>query len=807
MKLANKAYIVTLLMLTFVFTATAQNKNLRPASDPRNTAPTVGTGGAQGGPTGLFTVYDGQTLRKGEYTFSVAYSNYDRDPGDVDFTSVPLSFQIGVTNNVELFFETEAMRGVKVNSRRNLSANYLPNSGLFIAGFGNTRGPAIIMAPRGPGAALITGAVFRPTGTQPFTPFPYVGGSAGNFGLSAGFFSGPQFGYAAGTQALMSATAGGNGASNFPGLGSVYGGILPGLVLSTTPLFTVTGAPAGEAPATFTLAPSYVADAPFVNRGYGESAFNAFTVGAKVRLNNINNPVGYGFVAYYKFYADNANDASGFNQLQRGASAGGNNGDIGVTAFADARLAKWANLSANVGFMYASDAKGNFPGGTFTLLDRPNELTGSIGVDFPVNKYFQPIAEIRTLYYVGGRTPNAFEVNPIDALVGARVHVTRWAGFSAAYRYNVNQQNRDWFNNDTTYTNTVSIPCRAGQTANCPQTITSSFRGVPNGFAESSDPNGFMFQAFFGRRQKRAEAIVNQVANVNSVALTSSTITIGCQPGYKSRSGNCNDNKTIGVTTSASDPENDVLTYNYTVSGGRIVGQGAKVDWDLSGARPGTYTITTAVNDGCGVCGKTDTRTVTVEECKDCIKVCDCPTLDINGPSGTTNPGSPMTFTATTSGDVTYNWSVSAGTISSGQGTSSITVDTTGLAGQTVTATVELGGLDPNCNCDRTKSESAGVAPKPVPVQENEFGPQKDDEVKAHVDNFYIALNNDPTSQGYIINYGTPAQIKARKAQIMKAINFRKYDVGRVTFVDSVTAGPVNTKFYRVPAGAENPMP
>ena len=49
MKLANKAYIVTLLMLTFVFTATAQNKNLRPASDPRNTAPTVGTGGAVGG--------------------------------------------------------------------------------------------------------------------------------------------------------------------------------------------------------------------------------------------------------------------------------------------------------------------------------------------------------------------------------------------------------------------------------------------------------------------------------------------------------------------------------------------------------------------------------------------------------------------------------------------------------------------------------------------------------------------------------------------------------------------------------------
>ncbi len=45
----------------------------------------------------------------------------------------------------------------------------------------------------------------------------------------------------------------------------------------------------------------------------------------------------------------------------------------------------------------------------------------------------------------------------------------------------------------------------------------------------------------------------------------------------------------------------------------------------------------------------------------------------------------------------TYNWSVSAGTITSGQGTSTITVDTTGLGGQSVTATVSIGGADPSC--------------------------------------------------------------------------------------------------------------
>ncbi len=74
------------------------------------------------------------------------------------------------------------------------------------------------------------------------------------------------------------------------------------------------------------------------------------------------------------------------------------------------------------------------------------------------------------------------------------------------------------------------------------------------------------------------------------------------------------------VTTTAVDPENDVLTYNYTVSGGRIVGQGANVSWDLTGVNPGTYTITAGVDDGCGVCGQTKTQTITVEKC-DCVPV------------------------------------------------------------------------------------------------------------------------------------------------------------------------------------------
>ena len=190
------------------------------------------------------------------------------------------------------------------------------------------------------------------------------------------FTSGPSFGYPPGPPALLSATvSGGNGADNFPGIGSVYGSILPGIVLATQPLFNVAGAPTGEAPAVFTLAPSYLPDAPFVNRLYGESAFNDFTFGGKWRWTGPNNPIGVGLIGYYRWYADTAAGLGGFNQMQRGAGPGGNRGDIGAGLFADARLRKWANISGNVTYHYNSSVKGDIGGQDFKLLDRGDTST------------------------------------------------------------------------------------------------------------------------------------------------------------------------------------------------------------------------------------------------------------------------------------------------------------------------------------------------------------------------------------------------------------------------------------------------
>src|SRR5204863_3477808 len=215
-------------------------------------------------------------------------------------------------------------------------------------------------------------------------------------------------------------------------------------------------------------------------------------------------------------------------------------------------------------------------------------------------------------------------------------------------------------------------------------------------FNPSSDPYGFGAQIWVGHRNKREPAILPNQAPTASIAASVTTITLPCQPGFHSSSNSCPTAVTSSVqlTTTASDPDGDTLLYSYNVTGGRISGDGASVSWDLSGMGAGTYTATVDVDDGCGCITSTST-TVTIVNCGDCVPILVCPTLTVECPSEA-DADSSISFNArfnqgTPTVSETYNWTVSAGTITGGQGTPSIQVSTAGLAGQTVTATVEIG--------------------------------------------------------------------------------------------------------------------
>ena len=120
--------------------------------------------------------------------------------------------------------------------------------------------------------------------------------------------------------------------------------------------------------------------------------------------------------------------------------------------------------------------------------------------------------------------------------------------------------------------------------------------------------------------------------------------------------------------------------------------------------------------------------------------------------------GVPATFTASIEGapadaKLTYNWAVSTGTISSGQGTSSITVDTTGLPDGELKATVEVKGFPEACPAS-TSCTSAVIGIRDPHDKVDEYGNISVEDEQARLDNFAVGVQSWPEGVGYIVAYG-----------------------------------------------------
>src|SRR5947209_14810485 len=163
-------------------------------------------------------------------------------------------------------------------------------------------------------------------------------------------------------------------------------------------------------------------------------------------------------------------------------------------------------------------------------------------------------------------------------------------------------------------------------------------------------------------------------------------------------------------------PEGKPLRYRWEVSGGHIEGEGTDVVWDLSGAQPGVYNAAVTAESGPvdnPLCTAFTSTKVVVRTCPPPRPV--CPNVSIYCPD-VQQAGAPVTFTASVSGGTPgvtpiYNWKISAGKILSGQGTPTITVDTAGLAGQPISATVEVAGYNLECRATCQASVPAPINP------------------------------------------------------------------------------------------------
>ena len=186
------------------------------------------------------------------------------------------------------------------------------------------------------------------------------------------------------------------------------------------------------------------------------------------------------------------------------------------------------------------------------------------------------------------------------------------------------------------------------------------------------------------------------------------------------------------------------------------------------------------------------------------------------------NDGDLITFTSDIayngSGALSYTWTVtpSEARIVSGAGTPTITVDSTELGGQRVTATLVADDGSGDAMCRQRAQASTNIVPKKPPEVEckpfDQFQSVAFDDDKARFDNLAIELQNAPDTQAYIIIYagktsrtGQADMLRRRTTDYL--VNQRGVDGGRITIING---GYHETDFFEIwicPPGAKPPQP
>lgn len=290
------------------------------------------------------------------------------------------------------------------------------------------------------------------------------------------------------------------------------------------------------------------------------------------------------------------------------------------------------------------------------------------------------------------------------------------------------------------------------------------------------------------------------------------TLSMSANPGVVRGCGD--DSSRVQLVANASSPSGLPLRYKWTTNGGRLTGTGATMTWDLAGAQPGVYQAIVEVDDGADInCVAFSSVAVVVTNCPPPPPPPpSCPTVTVSCPDSATQDA-PVTFTADVSGgssDVRpgYNWTVSAGRIMTGQGTTSITVDTEGLAGQTIRATLDVSGYGMPCPASCTVSIPIEIKPRKF---DEYYDIARNDE-KARLDNYAIQLQSEPGAQGYIIVYPSrsakSSEAQNRATRISDYLtNSRGIDASRYTITMGAARENWLFELWIVPQGAQPPQP
>ena len=199
-----------------------------------------------------------------------------------------------------------------------------------------------------------------------------------------------------------------------------------------------------------------------------------------------------------------------------------------------------------------------------------------------------------------------------------------------------------------------------------------------------------------------------------------------------------------------------------------------------------------------------------------------CPfPLNISAPKQVTE-GEIITYTSDVSysgnAALKYNWKItpSSAKIISGLGSPTLNVDSTGLGGQRITATLTAddGSGEPACaQTAQAVSVVAALEKKIIVAREfDECNSCSLDDQKARLDNLAVEMQNDPSTRAYILAYGGRMSPLGQVEKLMSRsrdylVTQRGVDASRIVVVNGGFREEDSVELWIVPSGAATPKP